>query len=57
MERGSVAEDETFPEIREAIRRLCATFPGSYRACTRTHGGFGFAKDVTTEVLGMEKTF
>jgi alkylation response protein AidB-like acyl-CoA dehydrogenase len=49
MERGSVAEDETFPEIREAIRRLCATFPGSYRACIQTHGGFGFAEEFDIE--------
>ena len=25
-----MTNDETFPEIREAVRRLCADFPGSY---------------------------
>src|SRR4030081_1187359 len=26
----AVAETETFPEIREAVRKLCARFPGAY---------------------------
>jgi acyl-CoA dehydrogenase len=25
-----MADDETFPDIREAVRRLCAKFPGAY---------------------------
>jgi alkylation response protein AidB-like acyl-CoA dehydrogenase len=28
--RVNVAKQETFPEIREAVRRLCAEFPGKY---------------------------
>jgi alkylation response protein AidB-like acyl-CoA dehydrogenase len=30
LEVGLVSAGETFPEVREAVRRLCAQFPGEY---------------------------
>ena len=27
---GTAAQEETFSDIREGIRRLCARFPGAY---------------------------
>lgn len=30
MGQGSTMTDQTFPEIREGVRRLCADFPGPY---------------------------
>ena len=30
MRRGAGQTDQTFPEIREAVRKLCARFPGAY---------------------------
>ena len=52
--------EETWPEVREAVRRPCADFPGEcWRALDRnrtyptafvqTHGGFGFAEEYDIE--------